>query len=247
MKKDWQDFLRNIRTELKSHPNDFLSQNTISYTVHPHFTGNALTSPLYRDMIKLDFFQDLKDPSFGKPYLGFDGQYSISTIQSAYYINILKNAGYGPEILNHVTDIGAGYGNLCRSFYKTGFKGKYNVVDFSIMGEMQKKWLDNTLGKEYNYKICEMTPQNLNPSQEKSLLVGTFSINEMPMSERIKIEPFYHLYDFILIAFKNNANFGVDNLPYFKGLINNLNLSHNLKITKCSYFKNNLFLTGIKL
>jgi len=246
MSKDWQEFLKKIEIELRSHPVDFLSQKTISYTVHPNFSGNVMSSPIYRDMLKLDFFENLKDPAFGKPHLGFDNQYSISTIQSAYYIDILKKEGYGPETLSHITDIGAGYGNLCRSFYKTEFAGRYQAIDFPIMGKMQKKWLDSTLGKGHDYNIGEMTPQNLLPSNEKSLIIGTFSINEMPMSERSKLESFYHMYDFMLIAFKDNANFGVDNLPYFETLMDNLDSSHELKITKCPYFKNNRFLLGKK-
>ena len=103
---------------------------------------------------------------------------------------------------------------------------------------MQKTYLEQTSNIEnVKFKTIEDCWDN-----EGGLLQATFSLNEMPLSDRIYIENNITKYDYIFIT--HNVEFdGIDNINYFTELGESLKsqgyeLAHyNCEIyTKCWFF-----------
>ena len=194
MSKDWQEWLDVIQDEFQNNKNSFLTQPNIKRTVHPEHGGMNLYMKLNSDFANLS---KIADANCGKPNLQF-GKHSLISVQSGYYIQLLKeHFSIEPKDLGHITDIGGGYGNLCRSIHMLGFTGNYTILDFPQMNEMQEYFLSNTI--EGSYSCKPLKPENLLKTAEESLLIGTFSINEMPLDDRKIIEPFYEQYIFMVL------------------------------------------------
>jgi len=243
MSKSWLDWLDIIEEEFVENKSSFLQQKNIARTMHPNHGGMNLYLKLNTET---DYLDKVKDPSTGEPSIQFGGTHSLTSIQSAYYIYKLKQLfDITPSDLNWITDIGGGYGNLCYSFHQTGFNGKYVILDFPIINIIQKYFLGETLDYA-DWKCLPLQPINLLPNADCSLLIGTFSINEMPLDDRQMIEPFYEQYKYIMIAHKHNDSFGVDNKKYFKNLRNKLSESHNVKYEKCPFKTNDHYLIAEK-
>ena len=68
----------------------------------------------------------------------------------------------------------------------------------------------------------------------------------MPMEERRRIEPFYKDYKYIMIVYKNNSDFGVNNQLYFEELKNKLSDTHKVQIVKDQFGRNDNILIGAK-
>lgn len=228
----WDNMLKDIRNEYDSHPNDFLRQRMISRTIHPNQGTLAnkyhgyLMDDLWVNSAVLPFIEDSK---VGSPFmLCNNATMSLTTIQNAYYLHQMKKH-YNKIVTNNVTkvtDIGGGYGNMCRVFMKLGFVGEYNIIDFPLMHTIQKRFLSEN--KIENVKYSSLDDEGLSGG-ENSLLIATFSMNEMPMEDREVIERNIRNYDYIFIA--HNRNFdGIDNIEYFKNL--NTRLSDTFKITQ---------------
>jgi len=240
--KDWQNFLDKIRIEFRDNKPTFLKQKTIAATTHPRHGGMNL----YVSLSGYDKLDKVKDPQVGSPDIQFGGSHSLTAVQSAHYIKKMEeHMNIRLEDLKEVFDIGAGYGHLCYSFYQCGFDGKYNLIDFPIMNEIQEYFLKLSIGNK-NYWPEPLQAKYLDPETEDSLLIGTFSINEMPLKDRVIIEPFYKKYKYIMIVHKNNSDFGVDNKKYFKELSDSLSTTHEMKFHKCPLRKNDYYLFGVR-
>jgi hypothetical protein len=240
--KDWQEWLVTIQEEFRNNKSSFLSQPNIKRTVHPEHGGMNLYMKLNSEFADLS---KIADPSCGKPNIQF-GKHSLISIQSGYYISLIKeHFGIKPKDLGHITDIGGGYGYLCYSMHKLGFIGNYNILDFPQMNEMQEYFLSNTIQGSYACKTLK--PENLTKTANESLLIGTFSINEMPLDDRKIIEAYYEQYKYIMIAHKQNKAFhGIDNKEYFYGIKKKLSESHNMKMWKCPLRANDHYLIGTR-
>ncbi len=228
----WDNMLKDIRKEYESQPTKFLQQRMISRTIHPNQAGLAQKYHNYvmnDNWVKDAVLPFIADSKVGTPFKICNNQtMSLTTIQNSYYLHQMKNY-YGinaPETVTRVTDIGGGYGNMCRVFMKLGFTGQYNIIDFPLMHTIQKKFLSEN-GIE-NVKYSSLDAAGLSGG-EKSLLLATFSMNEMPIRDRAIIEQQIRNYDYIFIA--HNRNFdGIDNIAYFENL--NKQLSDTFKITQ---------------
>ena len=239
--KDWQDWLKKIQAEFRNNSEGFLRKPNIRRTVHPSNGGKNIF-----ELVKSHkYFYLIADPKIGKPDLRFGKTHSKTAIESLYHIiRMQEHLNFNPEDLDVVTDIGAGYGHLSYAFRKCNFKGTYNCIDFSVMHEMQKYFLEKsgvTLAKFLDLDQLDTIEQ-----KENSLIFGSYSINEMPIEDREKIEPFYKDYKYIMIIYKNNSDFGVNNAAYFNSLKNKLQQSHNTKIINDQYYKNDLILFASK-
>jgi len=243
MSKSWTNWLDKIEEEFTENKSSFLQQRNIARTIHPVHGGMNLYLKLN---METDYLDKVKDPSTGKPNIQFSGTHSLTAVQSAYYIYKLKEFfNITPTDLNWITDIGGGYGNLCYSFHQTGFDGKYIILDFPIMNNIQKYFLGETLDYA-DWKCLPLQPINVLPNADRSLLIGTFSINEMPLEDRQIIEPFYEQYKYILIAHKHNNAFGVDNKEYFSKLRKKLLDTHNVLYHQCPLRMNDHYLIAEK-
>lgn len=228
----WDDMLKQIRNEYESHPKDFLRQRMISRTIHPNQATLAQKYHGYvmdDSWIQLGVLPFIEDSNVGSPFkLCNNATMSLTTIQNAYYLLQMKKH-YNINVTNavtKVTDIGGGYGNMCRVFMKLGFVGQYNIIDFPLMHNIQRHFLSNN--NIENVKYSSLDDDGLTGG-EKSLLIATFSMNEMPIEDREVIERNIRNYDYIFIA--HNRNFdGIDNINYFAEL--NKRLSDTFKITQ---------------
>ena len=242
--KDWQQFLKNIENEFKANKPNFLRKNNIKRTVHPNDGGQNI----YQYVKELPYFNFAADPPIGKPDKRFpkkNSTHSKTAVQSVWHIEkIRRHFGTFVKDLDLVTDIGAGYGHLCYSFWKCGFVGEYHLIDFGVMHKMQSYFLDQA--GVPNCKFNKLGTLGDIPKKPKSLLFASYSINEMPMAERERIEPFYKDYKYIMIVYKNNSDFGVNNQLYFEELKNKLSDTHNVQIVKDQFGRNDNILIGAK-
>ena len=241
--KDWQQFLKNIENEFKANKPNFLRKNNIKRTVHPDDGGMNI----YQHVKMLDYFGHAADPPIGKPKKSFPKKgstHSKTAVQSVYHIEKIQKHFINVKDLELVTDIGAGYGHLCYTFWNCGFRGEYHLIDFGVMHNMQSYFLDQA--NVPNCKFNKLGTLDQIPKKSKSLLFGSYSINEMPMEERRRIEPFYKDYKYIMIVYKNNSDFGVNNRLYFEELKNKLSDTHNVQIVKDQFGRNDNILIGAK-
>ena len=116
--------------------------------------------------------------------------------------------------ITNIVELGGGYGNLARLIRNFGYDGKYTIIDFPLISKIQKDYLsrnniNDVIFSELNK--ASLTPQN----NDVSILIGTYSISEMPMAERSYLELYYKYYSYIFIA-HNDSFDGIDNLSYFK-------------------------------
>ena len=240
----WEDMLKKIDAEFSSRKDSFLRQPTIARTIHPHQRGvidkyhNHLKKDMYCVVNLLPF---VKDPQFGAPFTS--EEYSLTTIQHCHYLNIIKKK-FSIELtdLDHISEIGGGYGNFYRMAKILGFKGSFEIADFPLMHKIQKHYLENTV-KEYNsadfVNLDQLSPNN------KSLLIGIHSINEMPMSDRQKLEKKYNSYDYIVIAHNDKFD-GIDNIKYFRNLKETLSETFTVESFHCPVKNNGHFLVAHK-
>lgn len=240
----WEDMLRNIEREFTRNKNTFLRQPTISRTIHPHQKGlidkyyNQLSDDLFCVVNLLPF---VKDASFASPFTS--NGYSLTTIQHCHYLNIIKKK-FNIEVrdLDHISEIGGGYGNFYRMSSILDFKGTFDMVDFPLMHNIQKHYLSNTMSKYDNVNFIGLS--DLQPTG-KSLLIGIHSINEMPMSDREILEEKYDQYNYIVIVHNDKFD-GIDNIEYFKNLKEKLSRTFKTESFQCPIKNNGHFLVAQK-
>lgn len=244
MSTQWDLMLKKIGIEFENNPKNFLKQQMISRTMHPAMSG--LAEQYYRNItIQPEykvFLEIAKDPSRGNPTLIRD-KYSLSTLQQIYYIQVFeKFTGIlMPDFTGSITDIGGGYGNQGRILKSLGFKGLFRILDLPMITKIQKYYLEN----QKNIEFSELTDKGLTPPNNNSILIGSFSINEMPMKDRNLIESHYNEYKYILIA--HNRSFdGIDNLKYFSDLESRLSDKFEMTSFECPIYNRSRFLIGVR-
>jgi len=212
----WDEYEGNITKEFKSIPkSNFLTGTYIKRALSPNnlsFVKKAMEK--FKDDPHLD---KLSEPEVIINSIPEGQKYSMNSLQQFSYIKELEKHIDLKEV-NHVTDFGAGYGNLCRIWHEVlDYKGTYTSVDLPTMHEIQKHFLDFDI--EYKNWKDDLTP----PS--KSLFVATFSISECSMEIRDKVEEDIQKHDYIFII--HNQQFdGIDNLVWGKDLVKKLD-NHN--------------------
>lgn len=241
----WTSLLKKYVEEYKNSQPNFLQQPTISLTTHPN--QQKLAKRYYDEMNPTSFFQTVLLPkmydTIGNPYKFAQlSQCSPLTVQHTYYLYLIKEKiGITvPKDVSHITEIGGGYGNFCRLINNFEYQGRYSIVDFPEMLDIQKDYLskNSIINTEFFTDCLEIA--NIRPPQGKSILFATFSVNEMPMETRIMIEPHYHLYDYLFFA-HNKAFDGINNMRYFQDLKNRLSETFEIDHFK-DEFKNAWFM-----
>ena len=242
----WDNMLLEFVKEYKQSPDTFLRQPTIAKTVHPNC--DKLSVKYYNEMINNSFFVDnilpgMKDSSVGTP-LKFSKHPLCSplTVQHAYHLYLMVEnleTFIPTDTINHIVEIGGGYGNLCRLIKNYGYEGTYSIVDFPQMLSIQEDYLTKHAITDVNFSGLDM--EQLAPGKnDTSILIATFSINEMPMETRKVLEPHYKDYDYLFFA--HNTSFdGVDNMKYFSDLKETLESEFYINYVKDKY-KNSWFM-----
>ena len=246
MSTKWEIMLKEIGKEYDSSPKTFLRQPTISKTVHPNVQN--LASRYYTEMLSNPFFvktilPKMKDSSIGTPFkFNTLPECSPLTVYHSYHLNLIKErlGVFVPtENISHIVEIGGGYGNLCRLIHEFGYSGKYTIADFPQMLKIQKKYLSQHNINDVTFSTLDM--EILSPSPgDISILFATFSVNEMPMETRKKIEPYYNQYNYLFFA-HNTAFDGINNMEYFKTLKSLLSNDFEIEYFKDT-FKNSYFM-----
>lgn len=227
----WDELRVAISREFAQSPGGFLRQPTIARTVHPNqmplaraYLGDLSADEFSRTQI----LPRLHDVPLGDPYLcSFFPLASPMTIQHGYYLSLMKehwNIFIPDNQIQHVFEIGGGYGNFCRLVFEYGYRGRYVIADLPEMHRIQKHFLGGVLPKSSVNGQIEYCPLNRTdglPDAGPSLLIATFSISEMPLATRQLIEDRYEQFEYIFIAY-NQAFDGVDNRAYFDSLAESL-------------------------
>lgn len=212
----WSKLEQDIKKEFDKDKKSFLRQRTISKTVHVNNT--SLANTLYKDVHKDKRLVKIKDEGTGNPYLNNHG-YSVSTLRTLHYIITLEKHGIDINDLDHITEIGPGYGNFCRIIKKLGYNNTHYMVDLPVMHELQKYFLEKTSNTD-NLFFTQIS-SDLKPSHENSMFYATFSLNELTIDLRKLLEENYDKYKYIFIVHNKKFPVGntiIDNVKYFSEL-----------------------------
>lgn len=244
----WQQMLEQIQQEYFTHPNNFLKQPTISRTIHPLQPGLANR---YVDYLKRDphIFEHvlpiISDSKVGSPHtICYNNKLSLTSVQNAYYIHHMKNL-FNLDVgdVDAIVDIGGGYGNMARVMSKLGFNGSYSIIDFPVMHMIQRWFLQEN--KITNVNLKTLSHSSFQSVSDNSLLVATFSINEMPLSDREIIEDNIGRFKYLFIA--HNRNFdGIDNVEYFNNLKHKLSNTFDVQQFVCPVNQSHRYFVGKK-
>jgi hypothetical protein len=241
---EWDDYRVAICDEFKQYPMGFLRQPVISRTVHPN--QQELAREYLSEMAKDPFackniLSRLHDVPIGDPYLcEFFPTASPMSVQHVYYQLLMHrylDLFIPTANLNHILEFGGGYGNFCRLACCFGYSGRYVIVDLPEMHSIQEHFLTHALPKrvaEQSVEFRSLQDENILPSNEPSLFMATFSLNETPMQVRDEVEKLYEHFDYLFFAY--NRAFGeVDNQAYFDGLRERLSERFELNLVKDEY------------
>jgi hypothetical protein len=218
----WDQAAVKIAEEFTANKAEFLRQPTISLTMHPNMQDLAAK---YREELN-DWAMPraARDSPVGKPHqLAAEPAYSPLTVQHLYYLHLIRKwtGLFLPTGVDHVVEIGGGYGNFCRIVRNIGYRGRYQIADLPQIQELQRYFLAEV---GCSAELMPLDMELLEPDG-KSILIATFSVNEMPLDVRRKLEPHYWRYDYLFFA--HNYEFsGVNNLDYFTDLRKQLDETH---------------------
>ena len=225
----WQDFRKRIHSEWNG-TSDWLRCRTIKQCLHP--AQITLAKKLWGELMDTELHAD---HDYGNPVRLIAGNSSVN-LQHHYYIKMIKKH-IGSISFSHILEVGGGYGNQYRVFKKMGFLGQWEIADFPELLEIQKDFID---------RVCEnpvVTYSTLNHcwnDRPKQLLLGTFSLNEMPLCDREIFEKNLTKYSHIFIAHNHEFD-GIDNYEYFKKLKDRHCLEYNIKHFKDPLYKSSWF------
>jgi hypothetical protein len=216
----WDTLLPALVKEFNEHPNDFLRQTAFRFALHPN--QQKVADAYFPTLMRSAWVNvsRLRDPARGKPFQYEKyKQCSPLSIQHAYYLHLIGEA-FGDWWHFMVSEIGGGYGNMRRVANDMGHITSYIIFDFKQMHEIQRQ----CLGGLYTGYIT-LTPTKLRQAgAPASLLIATFSVSEMPMQQRLKLEQAYSAYDHMFFAYNREFD-GVDNFKYFAELGERLELT----------------------
>lgn len=213
-----------------------------------------LAKSYWSEMIQNEEFKNntlpkLNVETVGNPFIfELDNRISPLSVQHLYHLFIMKEK-LNLDLMHSdlIVEIGGGFGNICRILYQLGFKGKYVIIDFPEQHRIQQGFLSKSGIDLTNISFLTLDLNQIENQikNSNSSLLGTFSINEMPMEDREHIEQFYNDFDNIFIA--HNFNFdGINNEKYFSNLNITLKDQFNTQYFKDSHMKA-WFLIGKKL
>lgn len=164
-------------------PEDFLNWPGIVGTM---FVGNAPYIDYEFNELPSRYRINLHEPGIGKPAL-YDAGAGFSSgnlIHQAYHLLQWeeKTTKWLPE-LETIVEVGGGYGAMALIVHRLGFRGRYIILDLPEFSLLQQYYLSNVgiEGVEFHSVIDQHF--------DADLLIGLYSLNEMPLKERARIMP----------------------------------------------------------
>jgi hypothetical protein len=201
----WDNFLPKIEKEFNFEKETFLQRELIKRTIAG---GTAIACDRISSQIGTEHF--VEESKIGAPNL-YKG-YTLVSYQHYWYIHLIEKHIKPIENFNSIVEIGAGYGNLRRLI---GNKCEnYSIVDFDIMRQIQKYFLENN--NVYNTNFISQ-----NEIKEADLLFASHSICEIPIEERDFIP--WDKFKNAFVFFNPGGLAGVDNVKYFNGIAEEYN------------------------
>jgi hypothetical protein len=253
----WISMLREIQNEFRNSTiptSRFLEYKSIQGPLHPnqqylsskYIKAIEINSFEFSPVQKNDLLQLLADEQFGSPNCSYlFPQSSTLNIQHVYHLlEIRRHLDVNFESLESIFEFGGGYGNLARLVIKSGFKGRYTIFDFQLMGALQKYYLSrsiSTADKINTFKfISNIDDNSLNMVGGNFLFIATWSMSESPIELRkIIFEKILQSANYIYITFQKDWH-DVDNFAYFSTLSSRLP-RHKCLILPCPIFSENYY------
>lgn len=202
--KMWDDFLGKIEEEFNSNKEGFLRQSLIKQTI-------ACVSDKLCDNIasKIDTENFIGESRVGRPILY--NNFTLASYQHHWYLHLIEKHIRPINAFDSIVEIGAGYGNMRRII---GTRcTDYSIVDFPIMHEIQRYFLENN-----NVDNTNLISQN--EIEGADLLLAAHSICEIPLEERGFIP--WHKFKSVFVYFHPDA-FGIENDKYFNEIAEEYN------------------------
>jgi len=153
---------------------------------------------------------------------------TADTIQRLFHIHLLwETLGIAPSEFDYVCEFGGGYGELCRCFYGTGFRGHYMLYDFQEFLSLQKYYLshfDIQFGRAASqsgsfvttHSAVEEWGTSIRAETGKGLFVATWSLSEAPIELRDQVRTLVLDKCHAVLIAAQPGIFGYDNVAYFR-------------------------------
>lgn len=210
---EWQ---HKIRSEFRKNVKTFLREPTIQRTMHPSGACKK-----YWDFIqhRYDLTRAATDSNVGKPITrSLYGDMSLVSMQCVMYRMLMEE--HEMVDFDSIVELGGGYGNNARFQRRLKFNGPIRILDLPVMIEIQKYFIkENNLSNIACLKYNESTAV---PETDNALFFATFSLNEIPIEDRIHLSRSIDQFKYIFIAYKPNS-FNMDNVQYFQSFTETLN------------------------
>ena len=250
----WTQASLDILSVAKANPSNFLRSESFLRCLHPplreqesaYFDLILQQGPRLRQKL-LDVA--VEDPC-GTPLVSavFPLTSPLALQHISHMIRMQEN-GLDLSDYDYIIDIGGGYGAFAKTVLKSGFEGIYTIVDLPVMLSLQKSYLSSIRNGMFADRIDFTSIDNLTdclPSlvSKKVLCVATWSLSEMPIATRKKVEDIFKYCGGFYIVFQEKIE-GINNLEYFLSEAYS-NVDFTCKLSELPEFKGNYSLVGIR-
>ena len=136
-----------------------------------------------------------------------------------------------------ILEIGGGYGNFCRLTIKRGFTGRYVIYDLPEMLQLQQWYLERTLSADEQKQVefVRALPSSAD------IIVGLWSISEMPFEWRDSIKALQPKYFFVGYQRKFSR---LDSVEYFNSWFRDP--AYNWTHVSIPHIDDNFYLYGMR-
>jgi len=163
---------------------------------------------------------------------------SGNRIRQVYHLKkFVDFANLDLKKIKYVLEIGGGYGCMATIFYKINPKIKYVIFDTKEVNLIQYYYLMmNNIPVSINYnpnnkkgvslisnvKDIKFIKKLTYFKKNKTIVIANWSLSEMPIFFRQKLNFIYKIFKFILISFQDKFE-NINNFNYFSNVHKNLN------------------------
>ena len=195
----WEFWRYDLRQNVMNNdPEKFLTWPGLVGTM---FVGNAPYIDYEAECLGDALVEVIAEPGFGSPALydvpfvwSADFKSSGNLIHQAYHIQQWEEHRTSKEIqdCDIIVEIGGGYGAMALLVHRLGFKGRYIIYDLPEFSLLQQYYLSNVgvTGVEFITQF----PNEI----DCDLLIGLFSLGEMPLETRSMILAQCHAKSFLM-------------------------------------------------
>lgn len=163
---------------------------------------------------------------------------SGNRIRQVYHLKkFVDFANLDLKKIKYVLEIGGGYGCMATIFYKINPNIKYVIFDTKEVNLIQYYYLkmnnipvsinsnpNNKKGVSLisNFKDIKFLKKLTYFKKNKTIVIANWSLSEMPIFFRQKLNFIYKIFKFILISFQDKFE-NINNFNYFSNVYKNLN------------------------